>query len=266
MNPIRIAIAGCTGRMGGRVLALARANADFAIVAALTRAGGRGVGADAGEFHSAPPLGIRITDDWAAACDVLIEFSTPAGLGRACGWAETHRCALVSGTTGLDASAQDLLANAARVTPVLWSANMSPGVALLRRLAAEAAAALGAAYDVEIVETHHSGKQDAPSGTALSLCDAICSATGRDPRDSAQFGRHGATAPRRAGAVGLHALRMGDHVGEHEVHLSGPGESLCLRHRAHSRELFAAGALRAARWLAGRPRGLYRIEDTLAGP
>lgn len=263
MNPLRIALVGATGRMGGRLAALAREDPSLRIVAAVAQPGSPGIGADLGAHHHAEPLGVPVTGELEIDCDVLIDFSTPEGFARACGWARQRCCALVSGTTGLDSSAQELLTAAARSAPVLWSANMSLGVAVLRRLAAEAALALGPAFDIEIVETHHSGKQDAPSGTAVSLYHAICEATGRDPRSSAEYGRHGGMARRAAGAIGIHAVRMGDHVGEHEVHFSGAGESLCLRHRAHDRNVFAAGALRAARWLAGRPSGRYRIEDVL---
>jgi 4-hydroxy-tetrahydrodipicolinate reductase len=184
--------------------------------------------------------------------DVIVDFSTPDGLAALLVRAA---CPVVTGTTGAVA-----LPDAPRVA-LLHAANFSLGVAVLARLAREAAARLPG-WDVEIVELHHHGKQDAPSGTALRLADAIDEGTrgaGARPRTSGRSG------PRVPGEIGLHAVRGGDIVGEHTVYLCGPGERLQLGHVAMHRGLFAAGAVTAAQWLAGRPAGRYTLEDVLGG-
>jgi 4-hydroxy-tetrahydrodipicolinate reductase len=173
--------------------------------------------------------------------DVIVDFSTPAGLTRLLARAA---CPIVTGTTGLPLGDVTL--------PVLHAANFSLGVAVLARLVRDAAAALPG-YDIEVVELHHRGKQDAPSGTALRLVDGL------GPTVS------GRTGPRVPGEIGLHAVRGGDIVGEHRVYLCGPGERLELGHVATNRGLFAAGAVRAARWMVGKPPGRYRIEDVIGG-
>jgi 4-hydroxy-tetrahydrodipicolinate reductase len=167
---------------------------------------------------------------------------------------------VVSGTTRLDATCERLLNEAARKIPVLWSPNTSIGVHVLAAIAAYAAKHLGPGFDVEIVETHHRAKIDAPSGTATRLADAIREA--REDLDPV-FGREGNVGPRSSSEIGVFAVRGGDVIGEHTVHLLGPGERIELTHRATSRDLFARGALRAARFLAGKPPGRYSMADVL---
>jgi 4-hydroxy-tetrahydrodipicolinate reductase len=182
--------------------------------------------------------------------DVIVDFSTPEGLA---GLLARATCPIVTGTTGA------VVLPAAPRVALLHAANFSLGVAVLARLVRDAAARLPG-WDVEIVELHHHGKQDAPSGTALRLADAIDAAGGATrPRTSGRSG------PRLPGEVGLHAVRGGDIVGEHTVYLCGPGERLQLGHVAMHRGLFAAGAVTAAQWLAGRPAGRYTLEDVLGG-
>jgi 4-hydroxy-tetrahydrodipicolinate reductase len=170
----------------------------------------------------------------------------------------------VTGTTGLSDAQQAALAQAAATIPVLWAANFSLGVALLRKLAAQAAATLGEEFDVEIVEAHHRHKQDAPSGTALALGRTIADARRRSLGDVARYARHGLVGPRTPGEIGFAVVRAADIVGEHTVLFAAPGERLELTHRAGSRDVFALGALRAALWLAGRPAGAYDIADVLS--
>ncbi len=244
------------------LLRLAAADARFELVAAITRSDDPLIGRDAGQVHGAGPLGIPVAAAYDGPCDVVVEFTLPEGCATWADWCGRRSCALVSGTTGLSPDHHAKLAAAAERAPVLWSPNMSLGANVLARLAALAAELLPDA-DVEITETHHAAKVDAPSGTARMLLESICEARGLAAEESAVHGRSGAAGPRRPGEIGVHALRMGDVIGEHEVHLAHAGESISLRHRAHARETFAAGALHAARWLAGRPPGLYRMRDLL---
>lgn len=263
MNSIRIAVAGCAGRMGSAIIRLIAANTTYKLVGAMTERGDRLIGKDAGAYAGVAPLSISITDKLDAACDALIDFTNPSACIGWAEWCASRNVPFVSGTTGLSATHQSALANAATKIPVLWARNMSVGVNVLLGVVGKLAATLGDAWDIEIGELHHRHKVDAPSGTALALYESICSATGRDPANSAQFGRHGDCGPRKPGEIGLHALRLGDYVGEHEVHFATIGESITLRHRAFTRDAFAGGALRAARWLVGKPAGMYSMLDVL---
>jgi 4-hydroxy-tetrahydrodipicolinate reductase len=263
MKPIRLAIAGCTGRTGGAVVRLAAADPTFQVVAGLAAAADPLLGRDVGSALHLDPLGTAIQVDCQTACDALIEFTTPAGCRQWAAWCAAHSTALVSGTTGLADSDHAALAAAARRVPVLWSPNMSIGVNVLLGLVEQVAACLGGDWDAEITEAHHRHKVDAPSGTAKALLEAICRARGVEPGQVATFGRTGLTGPRPEGQVGVHAQRMGELVGEHEVTFASSAEALTLRHRALDRQTFAAGALRAAHWLAGRAPGLYALRDVL---
>jgi 4-hydroxy-tetrahydrodipicolinate reductase len=265
VNPVRIIVIGATGRMGGCILRLASRDARFEIAAAVTERGHEALGRDVGAFHSFGNLGVALSDHCDAAADVAVDFSMPAGFR---GWLAdcTERgIPFISGTTGISDADRAALSKAATRIPVLWAANMSVGANLLMRMAAMAAAALGAAYDIEISEAHHRGKKDAPSGTALAIAHAIVRGEAHTRALRIVTGRAGETGPRAAEEIGIHAIRMGDTVGEHEVHFAADGELITLRHRATSRDTFAAGALRAAAWIVGRPPGLYQMADVLAG-
>lgn len=192
---------------------------------------------------------------------VLLDFSSPEGFRHWLGACRDAQVPFVSGTTGLSDVDLSRLDDAAKVIPVLHATNMSLGVAVLNKLAADAARVLGDDYDIEIVESHHRHKKDAPSGTADTLASHILAALGRR-REALVFGRHG-LAPREPRTIGIHSQRLGDIIGEHTVHFAGGGERLELTHKATSRDTFAAGALRAARWIAGKPPRRYRIEDVL---
>jgi 4-hydroxy-tetrahydrodipicolinate reductase len=190
---------------------------------------------------------------------VLIDFSSPAIVPEAARACATAGIALVSGTTGLDEPATRALDEAARHVPVLWEPNMSVGVFVLGEVMRHALAMLGEGFDVEIVETHHSMKADAPSGTANRLA-----AIAREVRDGPTVtGRDGKPGPRGRAEVGVLAVRGGDVVGDHVVHMLGSGERLELTHRATSRDVFAIGALRAATWIVGKPAGRYAFGDVL---
>lgn len=194
------------------------------------------------------------------AADILVDFSRPEALPEICAYARRTATPVLSGTTGCTPGELTQLRALGACVPVLWSANYALGIAVLRRAAAMAAAALGPDYDVEITEQHHRGKADAPSGTAMLLLQSV------DPSGHLQpvYGRRGA-ALRREGEVGVHALRGGTAAGRHSVYFLGPGEELTFTHRADSREIFAVGALRCASALAGKPPGFYTLEDILFG-
>jgi 4-hydroxy-tetrahydrodipicolinate reductase len=178
-------------------------------------------------------------------------------------WCAERQTPIVSGTTGLDDQQQVHLETAARRAPVFWAPNMSIGASLLIRLAADAASALGNDVEIEISETHHRDKIDAPSGTARALLESVCNALGRDVQQSAVYGRSGQCGPRKPGEIGVHALRIGRTIGRHEIQLVTDQETLTLRHSAQSRDAFAAGALRAVRWLVDKRPGLYGMSDLL---
>ena len=263
MTPIRLAIVGSTGRMGTAVVRLAATDETFQIVAALAHPDEPRLGQDVGRIAGLDPRGVTVQTECTAKCDVMIEFTTPASCQQWAEWCAAAGVALVSGTTGLQPTQRAALEAAARRVPVVWAPNMSVGVNLLLGLVGEVAACLGVDWDVEIVETHHRHKLDAPSGTAKALLEALCEARGVHAKDVAVYGRGSESGARRPGQIGLHALRMGELVGEHEVLFTSAAESLALRHRAFSRDTFAAGALRAARWLVGRSSGLYTMRDVL---
>jgi 4-hydroxy-tetrahydrodipicolinate reductase len=257
---MRLAVVGASGRMGRAVVRLARAD-EHEIVCAI---GASDVGRDAGELAGIGAIGTCVVDGLAAIeharADVVVDFSAPAATRALAPIAAAAGTAIVSGTTGLDESAREALDRASTQVPVLWEPNMSIGIHVLTGLVAAAAAALDD-WDVEIVEMHHRAKIDAPSGTALRLAEAI-----QRVRSSARLvhGRQGARVARSPEEIGVHALRGGDVVGDHVVHLAGGGERLELVHRATSRDVFAHGAVRAARWIAGRPPGRHTLGDVLA--
>ena len=258
----KIAITGAAGRMGRRIAALAIADDGFEVVSAMEMPGHEQLGADVGVLAGADEIGVAVGEQIAGEPEIIIDFTTPEST---LGWldaAKERKIGVVIGTTGMTESHLAEVAYAAGDIPVVQAPNMSVGVNLLFRVVGEVAAALGESYDIEITETHHRFKQDAPSGTALALAKSICEATGRSMHGSLVHGRGGA-CPRNAGEIGMHAIRLGDTVGEHSVHFGCIGETVTISHSAHTRDTFAAGALRAAAWLAGQGAGLYTMQDVL---
>jgi 4-hydroxy-tetrahydrodipicolinate reductase len=259
---MRVALVGADGRMGRAIIRLASPE-TFALACAV---GVADVGRDAGEVAGTPSIGVPITDSLeairSARADVVIDFSVPAATPAVARLAGACKIALVSGTTGLDAAARAALDSAAEATAVLWEPNMSVGVHVLSQLVSRAVGALPG-WDVEIVETHHRRKEDAPSGTALRLAEVVKAARAGDSRYV--YGRQGKPGPRGTDEVGIHALRGGDAAGDHVVYLFGPGERIELAHHAASRDIFAQGALRAAQWIVGRSPGRYGFSDVLGG-
>jgi 4-hydroxy-tetrahydrodipicolinate reductase len=254
---MKVAIAGAGGRMGRTLIEGVLADRELGLAAALDAPGAPAIGQAAG------PL--RITSDLGALAgvDVLIDFTRPEGTLAHLDACLTHGKCLVIGTTGFSGAQATRIAEAARRIPIVHSPNFAIGVNVVFRLAQTAARALGDAYDVEIVEAHHRHKVDAPSGTALKLGELVAQALGRDLAQVATHGRHGDTGERPAKAIGFHAIRGGDIVGEHTVIFAGAGERVEVAVRSQSRSTYASGALRAAKWLAVRPPGLYDMFDVL---
>jgi len=256
---MRIGIIGAGGRMGGLLTALVQAADDLELAAACEAPGHPAVGRDLGG-------GIVVGDDAAAlfaACDAAIEFTLPGPTVAHAAMAAAAGARHVIGTTGLDAGQEAALARAAERQPIVYAPNMSVTVTALMASVERMAAVLGEEYDIEIVEIHHKHKVDAPSGTAVGLGRAAAAGRGVALDAVAQWSREGHTGARRAGDIGFAALRGGNAVGEHTVMFAGAGERLEFTHRCTDRSLFARGALRAARWSAGKPPGLYSMRDIL---
>lgn len=266
MNPLRVAVTAAAGRMGQRLVALGH-QGEGTVVTVATEVSGHGqMGHDAGTVAGIGPIDVTLSPDLSHGighADVVIDFSTPEGAIAAAEVAGAAKVPVVMGTTGLSPDQQARVE--AALSGVAWvqAPNMSVGVNVLFRLLELAVRTLGEAYDVEIVETHHRHKADAPSGTALALGRVAAGAMGVDFSKNAVFERHGRTGAREHGTIGLQTLRVGDVVGDHTVVLGTDGERLELTHKAQSRDTFAHGALRAARWVAGRPPGRYDMQDVL---
>ncbi|HEX2970949.1 MAG TPA: 4-hydroxy-tetrahydrodipicolinate reductase [Tepidisphaeraceae bacterium] len=259
---IDVAITGAAGRMGQRLVALAKQDGGFHVVAAIERPDHPLLSHDAGEVAGIGALKVPITFDLKPTPKVLIDFSHPTAMRH---WLKTCRdrgIAMVIGTTGLQPADHASIDQAAAHIPVLQAPNMSLGVNVLFKIAAEVARMLGDDYDIEILEAHHRFKKDAPSGTAMGLADAILKATGKT-REALVNGRHGDDVPRKRGEIGMHALRMGDEIGQHTAYFAALGERLELKHVVTNRDTLVLGALRAARWLVGRAPGRYTIADVL---
>ncbi len=263
---ITVAILGAAGRMGQALVRSARGMEGVAVAAAVELPSHPAVGRDAGLTAGIGETGVAIGADAraaVAAADVAIDFTFHTEAPRNAALCAALGKDLVLGTTGLDAGEAAGIREAASRVPVVWAPNYSLGVNLLFSLVRQAARTLGLNYDIEIVETHHRLKKDAPSGTALGLARAAASGRGQDLDKVAVYGRHGITGERPAGEIGIHALRGGDVVGDHTVLFAAPGERLELTHRASGRDVFAPGALKAAQWVAGRKPGLYDMQDVL---
>lgn len=258
----RIVVFGAAGKLGSAIVRAAQATPGVAIAAALVRKG-----TAPGAAATVPVQAIDYDSELRAgvAADVVVEATGAAGFDAALALALKRNLALVSGSTGLVSTQRTALAVASKSIPILCAANFSLGAALLARLAREAAAKLGRDFEVEILETHHRAKRDAPSGTAIMLGEAVAAERGTTLADAGRLGRGPDDPPPARGEIGIASLRLGDVVGEHTVTFAGPGERIELTHRATSRDVFAIGALRAAQWLKGRAPGLYTMDDVLTG-
>ncbi len=271
MTSTRIAVTGVLGRMGRLVTALAE-EAGCVVVAALERDEHPQLGQSLAALGvlepdaagAEVPLGALSQGFAEQGVDVCIDFTLPAAFTTVLAACRQAGCSLVSGTTGLDASQEALLDEAAGEIPVLHATNFSLGVALLAQLSRLAAVALDEGYEIEIVEAHHGRKVDAPSGTAKTLAQTVAEARDQHLDKVARHGREGQLGTRSREEIGVHAVRGGSVVGEHTVHFLGPDERLELTHRAASREIFVRGALRCARWMAGKPPRRYTVAEVIA--
>jgi len=261
-----IVVAGAAGRMGNRIIACLAGLPDLRLVAALEAPGHAAIGRDAGDLAGIGKAGVSVGADAAAEITrdrVLIEFSVPeASLAHLRLVAQSGARAVI-GTTGFTAAQRTEIGELAKRAAILMSPNMSVATNVAFKLLATMAKALGDEYDVEITEIHHRFKKDAPSGTALRMAEVIAEALGRDLDQVAVYGRQGLPGERTRPEIGILSLRSGDVVGEHTVSFGTLGERLELVHRAHNRDTYARGALRAARFVAGRPPGLYSMADVL---
>jgi 4-hydroxy-tetrahydrodipicolinate reductase len=260
---LKIAIHGAAGRMGQRLVALTSADQELKLVAAIDAPNNPRLGQDAGVVAGVGELGVPLTDSLSAPVDVVIDFSAPAGaiaITQAC---LERRQALVLATTGLSAEQQGRVREASRQIPLLWAPSMSLAVNLAMKLSGIAAAALKdhqSGADVEIIERHHRYKEDSPSGTALKFGEIIAGVMGQEV---SRHGREGRIGARPHGEIGYHAVRVGDNPGEHTIIFGLLGETLEIAVKATNRDCYVHGALAAAKFLAGKPPGLYRMSDVL---
>ncbi len=262
---LNVVIAGCTGRMGHALLEGIFADPELSLHAALDHAASPAIGRDAGELIG-KPCGVKISADLITAltgADVLVDFTRPEASMAYLAACRQTGTKLVIGTTGFSAEQKQAIQDASKDTAIVFAPNMSVGVTLLINLVQAAAKVLSEGYDIEVIEAHHRHKVDAPSGTALRLGEAAASALGRDLSQCAVYGREGVTGERDPSTIGFATVRGGDVVGDHTVLFAGIGERVELTHKASSRATFALGALRAARFLAGKSSGLYDMQDVL---
>ncbi len=258
---IKVALSGACGRMGARIAALLADGHDMKLAVAIEREGHPDLGKPYGPLVGLQRINLPLVDHLDQFVHVLIDFASPASTLKRLDECAKRGSAIVIGTTGHSPEQLKRIRAAAAKIPVLLAPNMSIGVNLLFRIAAEVARRLGDSYDIEIVEAHHRFKKDSPSGTALRLAQGIAEALGRDLNKVAAHGRAQGHHERPSQEIGIHAVRAGDIIGEHTVLFSNLGERIELTHRAHSRDTFAGGAVRAARFLASAKPGNYSIDQ-----
>jgi len=263
--PLRIAIAGATGRMGQMLIEAVRADDALRLSGALDRADSAAIGQDAAAF-AGQRTGVAITADLRQGlqgAQVLIDFTRPEGTLAHLAVCRELGVHAVIGTTGFSDAQKAEIAVIAQDIAIVMAPNMSVGVNVTLKLLEMAAKALSTGYDIEIIEAHHRHKVDAPSGTALKMGEVIAGALGRDLKDCAVYAREGVTGERDPSSIGFATIRGGDIVGDHTVLFAGTGERIEITHKSSSRATYAQGSLRAARFLAAQPRGLFDMFDVL---
>jgi 4-hydroxy-tetrahydrodipicolinate reductase len=265
MTMVKVAVAGCAGRMGQRILWAVSENPQLKLGAAFEAGAHPLVGRDSGIVAGLGENGVKITDavESAQGCDVLIDFTAPAATAEHLRFCEASGIRMVIATTGLSARQQEAVVLVSKKIGVVYAPNMGVGINVLLSVIKRVASALGEDYDVEIIEAHHNKKMDAPSGTALGLAQAVAEGLEVSLKDHAVYGRQGMVGPRKKKEIGLHAVRGGDIIGEHTVLFAGPGEKIEISHSVITRDVFAKGAIRAALFLSGKPAGLYTMQDVL---
>jgi len=262
---MRVAVAGSSGRMGRMLIEAVLAAPDLTLAGALDVAGSPALGQDAAAFLGRSS-GVAITSDLdagLAAAQVLIDFTRPEGTLAHLDACRRHGVKAVIGTTGFSDAQKARIAAHAEHLAIVMAPNMSVGVNVVLKLLDTAARALATGYDIEIVEAHHRHKVDAPSGTALAMGETVAAALGRDLKACAVYGREGVTGERDPSTIGFATIRGGDIVGDHTVLFAGTGERIEITHKSSSRATYAQGSLRAARFLADKPRGLFGMQHVL---
>ena len=263
---VRIIVSGAAGRMGMRLVALAQDTPGLQLSGAIEVQNHPNLGKDVGDTAQCGHAGMAITDDLTScltASDVVIDFTSPASCLKNMQQVVKATKCMVIGTTGFSEQELGQLKDLARSIPCVFSPNMSVGVNVLLSTVGKIARALGETYNIEVIEAHHNKKKDSPSGTALKLAEALADGMDWDLKEVGVYSRHGITGERKTKEIGMQTIRAGDIVGDHTVLFGGPGERIEITHRAHTRDTFARGALRAAMWVANKPPGLYSMADVL---
>ena len=263
---IKVGVIGAGGRMGRMLIEAVQENPQTTLNAAIERQGSSLVGADAGEVAAIGRLDVQIVDDLKAVIndiDVLIDFSLPDATEQNMQICAANKVAMVIGTTGFNEQQEQVLAEASKQIAIVYAGNYSTGVNLSLKLIGMAAKAFGNDADVEVIEAHHKHKIDAPSGTAYMMAEAVAEARGQNLKDVAVYGRAGQPGERKAGSIGIPAIRGGEIIGDHTVMFIADGEVVEITHRARARMTFAAGAVRAATWVIKQEVGQYNMQDVL---
>jgi len=263
---IKAVVTGATGRMGARIISILCETPGIELSGALERAGHPALNKDAGIFSGGGHLGVAITSDLEqiiGGADVVIDFTSPEASIENLKVVSRAKKGIVIGSTGFTPAQMDEVREYTKTLPCVLSPNMSVGVNVMLKVLHDTARILGDEYDVEIVEAHHRLKKDAPSGTAMKMAQVLADALGRDLGEVGVYARHGIIGERSKKEIGIQTVRAGDIVGDHTVMFGGMGERLEFTHRAHTRDNFARGAVRAALWVAGKEPGLYDMQDVL---
>lgn len=265
---INLIVTGCCGRMGRRLISLASESEEFTVVGATERENHPVLNKDIGNVCGIGKLNVSITDNLAEVIekgDVIVDFTTSLSTINNVKQAKQTHKPIVIGTTGLTDEEMEIIKTASSSIPILLSPNMSIGVNVVFNIVGNVARDLGQDYDIEIIEAHHNQKKDAPSGTAKRLADEILQAKGKGRNYRLIYGREGSVGKRPKGEIGIHAIRAGDIIGDHTVIFAGENERIEITHRAHSRDVFARGALRACKFIIGKSPKLYNMQDVLEG-
>jgi 4-hydroxy-tetrahydrodipicolinate reductase len=263
---VRTIIAGAAGRMGMRLVALTQETDGLTLSGAIEMQGHPALGRDAGEIAQYGKTGIPITDNLPVSLphsDVVIDFTGPASCLANLEQVVKATKAMVIGTTGFSKQELTQLKTLATKVPCVFSPNMSVGINVLVNTIGKIAKSLGETYNIEVIEAHHNKKKDAPSGTALQLAEALAEGMEWDLQEVGVYARHGITGERKVREIGMQTIRAGDIVGDHTILFGGPGERIEITHRAHTRDTFARGALRAAEWVVQQSPGLYSMGNVL---
>ena len=264
MKEVKAIVVGAGGKMGGRIIHLIKETPSMKLVRAVERPDHPSIGMDIGDVVGLGRMGVLLEGSLKKGeGDVLINFSSPQATIESLEFAKESGLAIVIGTTGLNSDQMNRVKEFSKSVRCVFAPNMSVGMNVMFQVVQEVARVLGPEYDIEILEAHHRLKKDSPSGTAVKLGELISSSIGRDFGKAGVYGRKGMVGERTKEEIGMQVIRAGDIVGEHTVLFGGMGERLEITHRAHSRDNFARGTVRAALWVVNQPNGLYDMQDVL---